>query len=310
MEGTAADFRLNDAIIEPATRHTPKETGNVRPDVNRVIYSPLVNVTISQTRQVPFGCLAVIPLMEEWFPINDIPPHARHRVSPDPGDSSTWGDLSPDKLPKPKLASALVNSDLILARVLQTYADQGCREITTLCDKSSAEIRTTQQKLFGAEQIRTYLQTVAAIKKALDTHSDDRLVVGAAREIMKQSEEALRACELYWQNRKVEIMRAANGDKEYTAHPDRFDLRVCEFAGIDPTMTEAEALRAEVLKGQLQPAPVAPAVPTPEAFTEAMKVAVAEGVKVGIAEGMKVAQESKPVTPASEPPKGNQRNNR
>lgn len=278
MDGMSFDGTA--AIIEPAVRHVPSQPTDVRPDANRVIYSPLLNVTISQKRQIPFGCLATIPLMEEWFPVRDVPAHARHRVSPDPNDQATWPKNLGDKLPTPTLASVLTNSDLVLARVLQQYAEQGCREIVALRDKSADEIRAIQQKLFGNEQMRSYTQTVKAIQTALKSHSDDKLVVATARELMRQSDEALRACELYWQGRKVEIMRAANGDKQFTAHPDNFDLRICEYAGIDPTQTEADALRAEVLRAKLEPSG---GVAMPEAFAEAMKTAIAEGIKIGVA---------------------------
>lgn len=286
MDGMS--FDAGAAIVEPAVRHVPTATSEVRPDANRVVYSPLLNVTVTQSRQIPFGCLATIPLMEEWFPLRDVPAHARHRVSPDPNDQSTWPAGTGDKLPVPKLASVLTNSDLVLARVLQQYAEQGCREIVALRDKAAAEIRAVQQRLFGAEQMRSYAQTVTAIQAALKSHGDDKLVVATARELMKQADEALRACELYWQGRKVEIMRAANGDKSFTAHPDNFDLRICEYAGIDPTQTEADALRAEVLRAKLEPSGGGA---MPEAFAEAMKTAIAEGIKIGVAA---VAMEAKP----------------
>lgn len=285
MESTPT-LALESFIAEPATRHQPNVTSDVRPDATRVIFSPLVNVIVSQNRKLPFGVLASLALTEEWLPIKDVPVHARHRVSPDPNDQSTWGSVPDGKLPQPKLASVLVNPDLTLARVLATYSEQGCREIVTLREKSAAEIRSTQVKLFGAVQVRTYTDTVAAIKTALDKHGDDKLVIATAREVMKLSEEAIRACELYWQNRKVEIMRAANGDKTFTAHPDQFDLRICEYAGIDPTQTEADALRAEVLRGQLQGASGLPPV---ELLAEAMKTAIAEGVRMGV-EATKAAQ--------------------
>lgn len=289
MDGMS--FNSTAAIIEPAVRHVPSQPTDVRPDANRVIYSPLLNVTISQKRQIPFGCFATIPLMEEWFPVRDVPAHARHRVSPDPNDQTTWLKNLGDKLPTPTLASVLTNSDLVLARVLQQYAEQGCREIGALRDKSADEIRAIQQKLFGNEQMRSYTQTVKAIQTALKSHSDNKLVVATARELMQQSDEALRACELYWQGRKVEIMRAANGDKQFTAHPDNFDLRICEYAGIDPTQTEADALRAEVMKAQLAPSGAAV---TPEAFAEAMKAAIAEGIKTGVAAVVGASADAKP----------------
>lgn len=283
MEGTATRL-IDSAIVAPAVRHVPQSTGDVKPDANRVIYSPLLAVTVTSSRKVPFGCLATITLTEEWFPINDIPAHARHQVSPDPSNPETWGSVAADKLPKAKLASALVNSNLILDRVLAMYGDYGCREIKALQNCTVEEIRETQSKLFRGEQMRTYAQTVAAIKAALEQYSGDRLVVGAAREIMALSGETLRACELYWQQRKTEILRAANGDKSFTGHADNYDLRLCEYAGIDVTKTEADALRAEVLQRELQAAP-APALP--EAFAEtmkaAMKEAVAEGIKAGLA---------------------------
>lgn len=277
-------FTPESFIAEPAIRHQPRATSDVRPDATRVIFSPLVNVIVSQTRKVPFGVLASLALTEEWFPVKDVPVHAHHRVSPDPNDPTTWGNVPEGKTPTPKLASVLVNSDLMLARVLATYSEQGCREIVALREKTTAEIRSAQTKLFGATQVRTYAETVTAIKHALDKHSDDKLVVATARELLKLSEEAARACELYWQARKVEIMRAANGDKEYTAHPDNYDLRICEYAGIDPTQTEADALRAEVLRGQLQPASGLPPV---ELLAEAMKTAIAEGVRMGVETALK-----------------------
>lgn len=276
MESTLA---LESFIAEPAIRHQPQATSDVRPDATRVIFSPLVNVTVSQTRKFPFGVLASLTLTEEWFPVKDVPVHARHRVSPDPNDPNTWGNAPDGKLPAPKLASVLVNPDLALARLLATYSEQGCREIIALREKPASEIRSVQVKLFGAVQVRTYADTVTAIKAALDQHKDDKLVVSTAREILKLSEEAVRACELYWQGRKVEIMRAANGDKTFTAHPDNYDLRICEYAGIDPTQTEADALRAEVLRGQMQPAA---GLPSPELFAEALKTAIAEGVRAGV----------------------------
>lgn len=279
MEGSAPTLTLDSFIAEPAVRHQPHATSDVRPDATRVLFSPLVGVVVSQTRKIPFGVLASLALMEEWFPIKDVPVHAHHRVSPDPNDPTTWGNVPDGKMPQPKLASVLVNPDLMLARVLATYSEQGCREIVALREKTTAEIRSTQVKLFGAAQVRTYAETVAAIKAALEKHSDDKLVVATAREILKLSEEAVRACELYWQARKIEILRAANGDKEYTAHPDNYDLRICEYAGIDPTQTEADALRAEVLRGQMQPAA---GLPSAELLTEAMKTAIAEGVRLGV----------------------------
>jgi len=278
MEST---FSPDMYIQEPALRHQAQSNSDVRPDATRVIFSPLVAViTSTQLPPIPFGVIATLALREEWHPVRDVPVHARHRVSPDPNDQSTWGDLPANgRLPQPRLASVLVGTDLTLARVLQTYAELGCREIVALRDKSASEIRATQARLFGSTQVRTYLDTIQAVRAALDQYSDDRLVVGAAREIMKLSDEAVRACELYWQGRKIEIMRAANGDKSFTAHPDGYDLRICEYAGIDPTQTEADALRAEVMRGQLQSANV---MPQQEMFAEALKTAIAEGVRLGV----------------------------
>lgn len=259
---------------------------------------------------MPFGCLATIALAEEWFPVNDIPPHARHRVSPDPSDPATWGGLDPDKLPKPKLASALVNSNLILDRVLAMYSDYGCREIKALQDRSVEEIRVTQKKLFGDEQMLTYAETVAAIKTALAQYADDRLVINTAREIMALSDEAVRACHLYWQQRKQEILRAANGDKSFTGHADNYDLRICEYAGIDVTQTEADALRADVMKAALHPpVAVAPAPVLPEGFAETMRQVVKDGIAEGIKAGLAAAVPA--VAPAAQPEqKGGKSNGR
>lgn len=288
-----ADLNLDSALVEPAVYFKAEQSG-VRPDANRVIFSPLVNVTVSQKRQIPFGCLALIPLTEDWLPARDIPPHARHRVHPDPNNPGTWGKETHQqgKLPTPRLASVMVNSDIALARVLQQYSERGCREIETLRDAPVTDIRATQEKIFGRTQIRAYTELVAACKAALERYDKDKLVVGTVRELMTIGTEANRAAHIYWQSRKIEIMRGANGDTSVTSHPDNFDLRVCEFAGIDVTQTEADALRAEVLSQQLQ-APVNTA-PTPEAFAEAMKAAIAEGVKQGVSAVMSAQKDDQP----------------
>lgn len=288
---TLAELNLDNALVEPAVRFEAQPSG-VRPDANRVIFSPLVNVTVSQKRQIPFGCLAIIPLTEDWLPAKDIPAHARHRVFPDPNNPETFKDLPDGKLPTPRLASVIVNSDIVLARVLQQYAERGCREIEALRDAPAADIRATQEKIFGKIQIRTYAQLVAACNTALDQHKQDKLVIGTVREVMTIGREAHRACQLYWNDRKIEIMRGANGDKSVVPHPDNFDLRICEFAGIDPTQTEADALRAEVLSQQLG----APAMsaPTPEAFAEAMRAAIKEGVKEGVAAVLDARKDDQP----------------
>lgn len=293
-----SELNLETLVQAPARRNLPKTLGGVRPDATRVIYSPLVGVVISPSWKAPFGAFVALTLREEWFPVKDIPASARHRVSPDPSDPGTWGNRTADNLPAPSLASTLTTPDLILARVMQTYGEMGCREVLALQDKTSDEIRDVQLKLFGTAQMRTFAQTVAAIKEALDQYGNSNsLLVSAARELMTLVTETKRACELYWGTRKVEIMRAANGDKSVVPHPDNYDLRLCEFAGIDVTKTEAEALRAEVLANQLE-SQQAPAGPKPEEFAELVKSAVVEGVKVGLAEGMKIgaapAQESKP----------------
>ncbi len=293
MEGS---FSLDLAIQEPAVRHAAQAVSEVRADANRVLYSPLVAVTVSQIRKIPFGCLGTIGLTEEWFPVRDVPSHARHRVTPDPNDPSTWRNPASEKLPQPVLASVLSDSDKTLSRVLAQYGDYGCREIVALRDKTATEIRDVQFALFGPTQIRTYLETAEAINAALQQHSKNALLVSVAREIRVISEQAMRACELYWNQRKIEIMRAANGDKTFTAHPDNYDLRLCEYAGIDPTMTEAESLRADVLRRQIQP--VEPAGPAPQVLVDAMRLAVTEGVKEGVTAAIaalpKLTEESKP----------------
>lgn len=275
---SAVDF--NSAIIAPAERFVPKETNEVRPDAMRVIFSPLVPVTISQKRQIPFGSLANIPELEDWMPARDVPVHARHRVHPDPNDASTWSQVQPGKLPVAQLASVIVPSDLILSRVLKDYADMGCREIETLREKTSEQIMNVQRRLFGTAQMRTYKQIRTAILAALDQFKDDKLVVGTAREVMRIADDALKACQLYWKARRIEMV---SGEKGTTSHTDNFDLRICDFADIDPIATDADALRADVLRAQAQPAQVVPAGPTAEQFAAAMKEAVAEGVKAGIA---------------------------
>lgn len=311
METGATTRRLvGSAIVAPAVRHEKKVESDVRPDANRVIFSPLLDVTVTNSRKVPFGCLATITLTEEWFPVNDIPPHARHRVSPDPSDPATWGGVSPDKLPKPKLASALVNSNLILDRVLAMYSDYGCREINALRDRTVEEIRATQEKLFGGEQMLTYAETVEVIKIALANHSDDRLVINTAREIMALSDQAVRASQLYWQQRKIEILRAANGDKSFTGHADNYDLRICEYAGIDVTMTEADALRADVIRATTQQPVVAVAPPAlPEGFAETMRTVVKEGIAEGIKAGLAAAATT-PVAAEQKPAQGEQKSGR
>jgi len=285
----AVDFNLNAAIIAPAEKFIPRETNDVRPDAMRVIFSPLVNITVSQKRQIPYGYLANIPEQEDWMPARDVPVQARHRVHPDPNDASTWSQVQAGRLPVAQLASVIVPSDLILSRVLKDYADMGCREIETLREKTSAQITSVQQRLFGVEQMRTHEQIRQAVLRAADQYKDDKLVIGTAREIMKMADEALKACQLYWKSRRIEM---ASGEKGTTSHADNFDLRICDFAGIDPISTEADALRADVLRAQqAQPAPVAPAGPTAEQFAAAMKEAVAEGVKAGIAAATAVKPE-------------------
>lgn len=281
MEAAAAvDFNLDSAIIAPAQRFVPKETNEVRPDAMRVIFSPLVNVTISQKRQVPFGYLANIPELEDWLPARDVPVHARHRVHPDPNDASTWSQVQPGKLPVAQLASVMIPSDLILSRVLKDYSDMGCREIETLREKTNDQIISVQRRLFGTGQMRTYEQIRQAVLRAAEQFKSDELVIGTAREVMRIADEALKACQLYWKGRRIEMV---SGEKGTTSHTDNFDLRICDFADIDPIATDADALRADVLRAQAQPAQVIPAGPTAEQFAAAMKEAVAEGVKAGIA---------------------------
>lgn len=268
-----AGFDLSNVIVAPPTPKAADVVSGVRPDAMRVIFSPLVNITVNQKRQIPFGCLGTIPLTEEWLPARDVPVTARHRISPDPNDPATWHSVQPGKLPVPQLASVIVNSDTALARVLKDYSDMGCREVEALREKTVEQILSIQQRLFGGEQMRTHEQIRQRVLLVAENGKDDKTLIATAREVMRVADQALEACKLYWKARRVEM---ASDDKFVVKHADNFDLRCCEFADIDPVSTEADALRADVLRNQAAaaPAPV-PAVDWQE---------VGKGFAVGLKE--------------------------
>lgn len=288
------------AVVAPAQPRKPVYR-DVRPDAMRVIFSPLVAVIVDTYRTIPFGLLSNVPPAEFWASVRDIPKPQQMRVSPDPGDPSTWpATLATGQLPKPTLAMALTPSDLVTERILKDYSELGAVEIIALRD-CSVELLNKINADVLQEQLRTHQDTMLVLQAWRQSKLTD-VEARAASEIEAAANRALAFSRQHWQRRKIEIMRAANGDQAYTGHADDFDLRLCEYAGIDPTMTEADQLRADVLRQSLEPQG---AITRDDVKLIAAETAREAALEVGKVIGFEIAKAIQPaVTPEPEAPKG------
>jgi hypothetical protein len=281
------------AVVAPPVKKLPPQKA-VSPEAVRVVFSPLVNLTVNTYRIIPFGTVANVPPSEYWASIRDIPKPAQIRVSPDPADPSTWPPLAPGQLPKPTLACALMPSDAVLERLLKDYGDLGAVELVSLRDASVGVLSELNAQL--GLQLRTYAQTLEAVKQyrvnVLPSYAGvlAQALTVAIADIEQAASRALQIARQHWQRRKVEILRAANGDKEYTNHPDEFDLRMCEYAGIDPTQTEADALRADLLQQRLSETAAEPRGATTLSTEEIMQLATQAGAAAGSAAAVEVGK--------------------
>lgn len=283
------------AVVAPPVKPVAPQKA-VSPEAVRVVFSPLVNMIVNDHRTIPFGVIANVPPSEYWASIRDIPRQQRIKVSPDPADPSTWPQgLQSGQLPKPTLACALTPSDVVLERLLKDYVGDGAVELVSLRDASTGVLVELNDQLGGAP-LRTHAETVAALTRyRTEVLPHYTGVLGTALskavdDLERAANNALQIARNHWQRRKIEILRAANGDKEFTNHPDDYDLRLCEYAGINPTQTEADQLRAEILRQQLDGVQSDTLRGTTLSTDEIVELATKAGASAGAAAAVEVGK--------------------